>query len=228
MLIRWKRTPGRAIRRIPGTMECDAALRREANEMRSPLAAALLAGVLFTGGPRAQTDEIVRPDAVNPVERNAVEYRSERLQVVAAHYYFRGTHDPRWLLIDLGLRVLSGRPVSMARRDLSMVRPDGVQVELASQREYRRARSELLPLHVLLHTHSRNTVGLHIRVSCKNHHFRFFVDSGVRRSVVYAHRTGGCVRGDLSFASPTGVWNPGTYTLVVGGDVDVRLPIEIE
>jgi len=197
--------------------------------MRSPLVAAvLLTGVLSTGELRAQIDEIIRPDAVNPVERNAVEYRSDRLQVIAAHYYFRGTQNPRWLLIDLGLRVLSGRPVSMARRDLSIVRPDGVQVELASQREYRRARSELLPLHVLLHTYSRDTFGLHFRVGCDNHHFRFFVDSGVRRSVVYAHRTGRCVRGDLYFASPTGVWNPGTYTLVIGGDVDVRLPIELE
>ena len=34
----------------------------------------MLAGDLSTGALRAQTDEVVRPDAVNPVERNAVEY----------------------------------------------------------------------------------------------------------------------------------------------------------
>ena len=32
---------------------------------------------------------------------------------------------------------------------------------------------------------------------------------------------------DLFFASPTGTWSSGTYTLVIGGDADARLPIEI-
>lgn len=189
--------------------------------------AGLLASVLSAGELRGQTDTVVRPDAVTPVERNAVEYRSDRLQVIAAHYYFRGAQDPRWLLIDLGLRVLSGGPVSLARRDLSIVRPDGVRIELASQREYRRARAELLPLHLQLHTRARSMYR-HFTVRCENHSFRFFVDSGIRQSVVYAHRTGKCVRGDLYFASPTGAWSSGTHTLVIGGDTGVRLPIEIE
>lgn len=187
----------------------------------------LLAGVLPAGELRAQTDEIVRPDAVNPVERNAVEYRSDRLQIIAAHYYFRGAHDPRWLLIDLGLRVRSGRPVTLARGDLSIVRPDGVRIDLASQREYRRARAELLPLHIELHTRIRS-ISAHFVVGCRGHSFRFFVDSGIRQTEVYANRTGPCMRGDLYFASPTGAWSPGTYTLVIAGDTDVRLPIEIE
>ena len=188
--------------------------------------AVMLAGVLSTGL-RAQTDEVVRPDAVTPVERNAVEYKSDRLQVIAAHYYFRGAHDPRWLLIDLGVRVLSGRPVTVARRDISIVRPDGVQIELASQREYRRTRAELLPLHIQLHTRTRS-ISAHFVIGCRDHSFRFFVDSGIRQTEVYANRIGPCVRGDLFFASPTGAWESGTYTLVIGGETDVRLPIEIQ
>ena len=187
--------------------------------------AVMLAGVLSTGL-RAQTDEVVRPDAVTPVERNAVEYKSDRLQVIAAHYYFRGAHDPRWLLIDLGVRVLSGRPVTVARRDISIVWPGGVQIELASQREYRRARAELLPLHIQLHTRTRS-ISAHFVVGCRGHSFRFFVDSGIRQTEVYANRIGPCVRGDLYFSSPTGIWDPGTYTLVIGGDTDVRMPIDI-
>ena len=186
-----------------------------------------LAGVLSAGELRAQTDEVARPDAVNPVERNAVEYKSDRLQVIAAHYYFRGAHDRRWLLIDLGVRVMSGRPVTVARHDISIVGPDGVRIELASQREYRRARAELLPLHVQLHTRTRS-ISAHFIVRCSDHSFRFFVDSGIRQTEVYANRIGPCVRGDLYFASPTGAWQRGTYTLVIGGDTDVRLPIEIE
>lgn len=38
---------------------------------------------------------------------------------------------------------------------------------------------------------------------------------------------GPCRRGDLFFAERTGAWDSGAYTLVVAGDVDARLPIEI-
>ena len=189
----------------------------------------LLAGVLSTGELRAQTDEVARPDAANQVERNVVEYESDRLHIVAAHHYSWGDHDAKWLLIDVGIQVLSGGPVTIARRDFSIVRPDGAQVPLTSQRDYRRARAELLPLQLQLHTLAVDPVrGYFPGGHCPDHSFRFFVDSGIRQSVVYAYRTRRCVRGDLYFASPTGAWDSGTYMLTIGGDTGVRLPIEIE
>ena len=187
------------------------------------------AGVLSTGELRAQDDEVIRPDAANQVERNVVEYESDRLHIVAAHYYSWGDHDPKWLLVDLGMQVLSGGAVTIARRDFSIVRPDGVEVPLTSQRDYRRARAELLPLHLQLHTLAVDPVtGYFPGGRCPDHQFQFFVNSGIRQLVVYATRTGPCVRGDLYFASPTGMWESGIYILVIGGDTDVRLPIEIE
>ena len=191
--------------------------------------AVMLAGVLSTGGLHAQTDEIVRPDAANQVERNVVEYRSDRLHIVAAHYYSWGDHDPKWLLIDVGIQVRSGGPLTVERRDFSIVRPDAAEVPLTSQRDYRRARAELLPLHLQLHTLAVDPVRSYFPGgNCPDHRFRFFVDSGIRQSVVYANRVGPCVRGDLFFVSPTGTWESGTYILVIGGGTDVRLPMEIE
>ena len=191
--------------------------------------AVILAGVLATGELRAQDDEVIRPDAANQVERNVVEYESDRLHIVAAHYYSWGDHDPKWLLIDVGIQVLSGGALTIARRDFSLVRPDGVEVPLTSQRDYRRARAELLPLHLQLHTLAVDPVQSYFPGGrCPDHQFRFFVDSGIRQSVVYANRVGPCVRGDLFFVSPTGRWENGTYVLVIGGGTDVRLPIEIE
>ena len=189
----------------------------------------MLAGVLSTGELRAQTDDVARPDAANQVERNVVEYESDRLHIVAAHHYAWGDHDAKWLLIDVGIQVLSGGPVTIARRDFSIVRPDGVQMPLTSQRDYRRARAELLPLKLQLHTLAADPVrGYFPGGNCRDHSFRFFVDSGIRQSVVYANRTGPCVRGDLFFEAPDGAWDRGTYTLVIDGDTGVRLPIEIE
>ena len=191
--------------------------------------AVLLAGVPSTGELRAQDNEVIRPDAANQVERNVVEYESDRLHIVAAHYYSWGDHDPKWLLVDVGIQVLSGGALTIARRDFSLVRPDGVEVPLTSQRDYRRARAELLPLHLQLHTLAVDPVQSYFPGgSCPDHQFRFFVDSGIRQSVVYANRVGPCVRGDLFFVSPTGRWENGTYVLVIGGGTDVRLPIEIE
>ena len=164
---------------------------------------ATLAGVLHTGELYAQTDEVARPDAANQVERNVVEYKSNRLHIVAAQHYSWGDHDPRWLLIDIGIQVRSGGALTVARRDFSIVRPDGVKVPLTSQRDYRRARAELLPLHLQLHTLAVDPVGGYFPGGrCPDHQFRFFVDSGIRQTVVYANRVGPCVRGDLFFASP--------------------------
>ena len=171
------------------------------------------------------------PDRIPRIKSNAnvVEYESDRLHIVAAHHYSWGDHDPRWLLIDIGIQVLAGGALTVARRDFSIVRPDGVEVPLTSQRDYRRARTELLPLHLQLHTLAVDPIRSYFPGGrCPDHGFRFFVDSGIRQSVVYANRVGPCVRGDLYFASPTGAWDGGIYTLVITGDIDVRLPIEIE
>ena len=193
------------------------------------LASVMLAGVLSTGELRAQTDAAVRHHAANQVARTVVEYESDRLHIVAAHHFSWGNHDPKWLLIEIGLEVLSGGTVSLTRRDFSIVRPDGVEVPLASQRDYRRARAELLPLQLRLHSLALDPVRSYYPGSqCTDHQLRFFVEGGIRQSVVYVHRSSDCVRGDLYFASPTGAWSSGTYTLVIAGDTDVRLPIEIE
>ena len=116
--------------------------------MRTPsfAFAGVPAGVLLAGGARAQDDFVEESSSVNRLEDDVVEYRNDRVQIIATHYYFQGPHDPRWLLIDVGIKVMSGVPLTVARRDISIVRPDGVDLPLASQREYRRSRAELLPM----------------------------------------------------------------------------------
>ena len=198
--------------------------------MRSPCLAlaALAAAALLAGDTHAQDASIDEPDPVNRVDRDTMEYQDERVHVVAKHYYFQGAHDPRWLLIDVAVEVTSGDALTIARDDITILWPDGVELPLTSQREYRRARAELLPMRLALHMHL-DTVRDHFPAgSCGDHNFRFFVDSGIRRTLVDVSPViGGCLRGDLFFASPTGTWDSGIYTLVIGGDTNARLPIEI-
>ena len=121
---------------------------------------------------------------------------------------------------------MSGGSLTVARRDISIVRPDGANLPLASQREYRRSRAELLPMLLALYDR-RDAIRDYFTGGCGRHNVRFFVDSGIRHTVVDTFPNGPCLRGDLFFASPTGTWSSGTYTLVMGGDTNVHLPIEI-
>ena len=73
----------------------------------------------------------------------------------------------------------------------------------------------------------RDAIRDYFRGGCGRRNVRFFVDSGIRHIVVDTFPNGPCLRGDLFFASPTGAWSGGTYTLVIGGDTNARLPIEI-
>ena len=197
--------------------------------MRTPYFAfaGVLAGVLLAGGARAQDASVEESSSVNRLEDDVVEYRNDRVQIIATHYYFQGPHDPRWLLIDVGIKVMSGVPLTVARRDISIVRPDGVDLPLASQREYRRSRAELLPMLLALYDRRDAIRDYFTGGGCGRHNVRFFVDSGIRHTVIDTFPNGPCLRGDLFFVSPTGTWSRGTYTLVIGGNTNARLPIEI-
>lgn len=179
--------------------------------------AAVLTGILLVGDARAQTVSV----------DDVVEYRSDRVHVVAAPYHYQGAHDPRWLLIDVGIDVRSGGPLTVERRDFYIVRPDGVELPLASQREYRQSRAELLPMLLALHDRKDPIRDFFPGGDCESHNLRFFVRSGIRQTLADTSPVGPCLRDDLFFAAPTGAWNRGTYILVIGGDTDVRLPIEI-
>ena len=142
--------------------------------------------------------------------------------------YFPEGHDPTWLLLDVAMDVRSGDPIRVARRDFSIEGPDGLRVPLSTLPAFRRAYRQLRPMMLQLHTRERPIAGF-FPVPCADHNFRFFVPTGeLRLTEVHASWQGSCVRGDLFFEAPDGVWGGGAYTLVIGGDTDVRLPIEIE
>lgn len=192
------------------------------------LATVLLAAPPLTAerpAPEAAVDE---PHEIKRPGRDIVEYTSDRLQVVAVHYYFPENNDPKWLLIDVAMDVRSGDSIRVARRDFSIEEPDGLTVPLSTLPAFRRAHRQLRPLMLQLHTRERPIAGF-FPVPCADHNFRFFVPTGeLRQTEVHASWQSRCVRGDLFFEAPDGVWDGGTYTLAIGGDTNVRLPIEIE
>ena len=203
--------------------------------MRSPLIAAALvlvavplAAPQLTAQRATERETVGEPHEVNRAGRDIVEYTSDRLQVVAVHYYFPEGHDPKWLLLDVAMDVRSGDPIRVARRDFSIEGPGGLHVPLSTLPAFRRAHRQLRPMLLQLHTRERPIAGF-FPIPCADHNFRFFVPTGeLRQTEVHASWQGSCVRGDLFFEAPDGAWDGGTYTLVIAGDTDVRLPIEIE
>lgn len=203
--------------------------------MRSPLIAAALVLVAvpltapqLTAQRATERETVGEPHEVNRAGRDIVEYTSDRLQVVAVHYYFPEGHDPKWLLLDVAMDVRSGDPIRVARRDFSIEGPGGLHVPLSTLPAFRRAHRQLRPMLLQLHTRERPIAGF-FPIPCADHNFRFFVPTGeLRQTEVHASWQGSCVRGDLFFEAPDGAWDGGTYTLVIAGDTDVRLPIEIE
>ena len=203
--------------------------------MRFPLIAAvlvpvavLLAAPPLTAQRATERETIGEPHEVNRAGRDIVEYTSDRLQVVAVHYYFPENNDPKWLLLDVAMDVRSGDPIKVARRDFSIEGPGGLHVPLSTLPAFRRAYRQLRPMMLQLHTRERPIAGF-FPIPCADHNLRFFVPTGeLRLTEVHASWQGSCVRGDLFFEAPDGAWDGGTYTLAIGGDTDIRLPFDLD
>ena len=192
------------------------------------LAAALLAAPTLTAERPAPGATVDEPHEIKRPGRDIVEYTSDRLQVVAVHYYFPQVNDPKWLLLDVAMDVRSGDPIRVARRDFSLEGPDGLRVPLSTLPAFRRAYRQLRPLMLQLHTRERPIAGF-FPVPCADHNFRFFVPTGqIRQTEVHASWQGSCVRGDLFFEAPDGAWGGGAYALVIDGDTAIRLPFEVD
>ena len=158
--------------------------------------------------------------------RAAIEYEDEEIHVVAAYYHAQRNHDSAWLLIEAA--VSAERVMDIHRDDIHLVMPDGRELPLATQRRFAKdiRRTRLLLQNAAV---TRHGIGAYFNV----HHgspMRFFAFpfQGIVHDffVVDNWRL---AWGDLFFMSPTGLWDSGTYSLVIQHD-DVRaaLPIRLE
>ena len=156
-----------------------------------------------------------------------VEYDDGFTQAVAAYYHSQRNHDSKWLLIEMGM--MSRRALTLGRDQVELVTPDGREVPLASQRQWSqdsgRARTLLqqaLP--------SRHQVKSYFREVNGREELRFFTGPEAGGTTIDSTQVmpEQVVLGDLLVESPSGLWNRGTYTLVIHRpDATVRLPIDL-
>ena len=159
--------------------------------------------------------------------RAAIEYRDDTVHLVAAYYYSQLNHETRWLLIETGLT--TEIRTTIPREAFWLISPAGIKVPLAAQERFSREteQTRLLLQNVALVRHNlRSYFNRRPRVEP----LRFFslppgplVQSNVR---VDRFRL---VTGDLFFEAPTGVWDPGTYTLVLEHEgAHAAVPIQLQ
>lgn len=159
--------------------------------------------------------------------RAAVEYDDDQLQAVAAYYLSQQHHDSRWLLIELAV---SARLATRISRDtIALMTPDDRVVPVASQAAFAGDAPRIRSLLLRAKTTRHGITGYFKRRQIRN--FQFFVlpFQGVAYDVFDVDKWQ-VAWGDLFFASPTGAWAPGTYTLLVAGSggAQAQLPIELE
>ena len=158
----------------------------------------------------------------------------------ASYRYSQRNHDSSWLVVNLVLG--SPEAATIRREDIVLVRPDGLQVPPATQRERRR---DLEGVRRLLNERANWPETLRFnaprdRFNRGFYRFEFGVDESVRRPnpfgapdlgripdrVIRVDARGG-MRGDVFFVSPDGHWEAGVHALDVTVDDDriIRLPV---
>lgn len=157
----------------------------------------------------------------------AVEYRDDAIHLVAAYYYSQRSHDSRWLLIEAA--VSTQERMSMSRAAFRLIAPDGVEIELAEQALFARDSDRTTQLLQNART-TRHPVLSYIRrrnFTAPLRLFRTPFEPVVQDAfVVDKNRV---VHGDLFFTAPTGLWEDGTYSLIVEQHgVRAAVPIVLE
>ena len=191
--------------------------------LMAPIAALALSVALGTA-PFAQSREFAH---VRELGGALVEYNDGATQAVAAYYHSQRNHDSKWLLIEIGM--MSRGALTLGRDQVELVTPAGLTLPLASQRQWGQdgGRARLLLQQALP---TRHQVESYFREVNGREALRFFArpeegGTTIDSTQVMPEQV---VLGDLYFESPTGLWNRGTYTLVIHRPSgQVKLPIAL-
>jgi hypothetical protein len=165
---------------------------------------------------------------VTRLGKTVMRWRDDSVQVVVGYRHAQAHLDRKWILLDIGLTVWSGKPVEVFREDVWLVMPDGRRLPMPSQRRM----AEGIPdLRRMLNEAKvqRDPLNGYFPGAVREERLGFFAVPGediVFDKVAVNSRT--LASGDVYFESPSATWAPGIYTLVVENrDVHVRLPLTL-
>lgn len=194
----------------------------------NPIPRLAIAGlaVLFLAAPGAA--DVDGGPNVTRLGKTVMRWRDDSVQIVVGYRHAQAHLDRKWILLDIGLTVWSGKPVEIYREDVWLVMPDGRRLPMPSQRRM----AEGIPdLRRMLNEAKvqRDPLNGYFPGAVREERLGFFAIPGediVFDKVAVNSRT--LASGDVYFESPNATWAPGIYTLVVENrDVHVRLPLTL-
>lgn len=194
----------------------------------NPIPRLAIAGlaVLFLAAPGAA--DVDGGSNVTRLGKTVMRWRDDSVQIVVGYRHAQAHLDRKWILLDIGLTVWSGKPVEIYREDVWLVMPDGRRLPMPSQRRM----AEGIPdLRRMLNEAKvqRDPLNGYFPGAVREERLGFFAIPGediVFDKVAVNSRT--LASGDVYFESPNATWAPGIYTLVVENrDVHVRLPLTL-
>lgn len=164
---------------------------------------------------------------VRHLGRTVTQYRDGNVRAVVSTKYAANHRDRAWTVLELAVAAESGKPVAIAREDVSLVAEDGSVMPLPSQK----AMAQGLPdVRNVLQTARIMTDPItgYFPFADHEHRLKFFTIPGesivLEEEVVSKTRMG---RGWLFFQSPTGKWD-GLYELVIKNrDLTVKIPFRL-
>ena len=164
-------------------------------------------------------------------EPHMVVYDDGVVLASASYRYSQRHHDSPWLVVTLGLA--ASEALTIRREDIVLVRPDGLAMPPATERERDR---DIAGVRRLLAERASWPDSLSFafprsRIDRGFHRFDFGVEESDRipDRMLRIEARGG-VRGDAFFVSPDRRWRTGVHALVVTIDDDriVRLPVLLQ
>jgi hypothetical protein len=192
--------------------------------MSRSMAVALTACLLWAAtGPLAQ--EQLFPNTKQR-GRATVEYKDDKLQVVANYDYSQRRHESSWLLIDVAAS--SRYPAVINRDDVALITPSGSRLMVAGQARFLED-SQIVTKLVQNATIWRRQLDSYFNQRARNDRFQFVALPGnglaLDSTVLDDDRV---TIGEIFFETRRG-WEAGTYRLVIDlKDAHAALPITLD
>ncbi len=183
---------------------------------------------LLVGLPGAAAEPEKGKNAVRQLGRTVAQWKDDVVQVVVS-YKWTGSHlDEPWMLLDSRISATGSAPFDLDREDISLEMPSGARIPLPSQVEAVKGMPDM-QARLQMASVVPDPLNGYFPSAVREERLGFFE---IPCTLVVFDRAGVShrllVTGWLLFRSPTGKWEPGTYTLVVKNKaVDVRLPFTL-
>ena len=190
---------------------------------RSVLGPLAMAVLLSSSAPLVAAD----PPAVQRVGKTATQFRDGSVQAVISTKYASNHLDREWTVLEICVAATSGKPVAIAREDVSLRAEDGTVMALPSQKAMAQGLPDVRNVLQTARIMSDPLAG-YFPFADTEERLRFFTIPGqstvLDEQVVSKSRLD---HGWLFFRSPTGKWG-GLYELVLKNRyVDARIPFRL-